>query len=240
MAINKVLIFNIRGKAAHFKKYYSNKSSLTYKIPPRTVLMGMVASILKYPRDSYYDIFSPEKAKFGVKIEKAGFTHFECMNYLKEDGDHTQVRLQLLLPKYDVLKYQIYFVHKDEELLENLAMKIKNDKSGYGLFLGQRQFRATAEFVDLYEKPDILEDFKGEISTLTYKKNIKELQINNQFELTVDNIPISFKKVKSGREPQEITEVCFEGYGSKISGSFKKVIKIGDENISFYTSLRGE
>ncbi|MEJ6950739.1 CRISPR-associated protein Cas5 [Natronospora cellulosivora (SeqCode)] len=238
MDINKVLIFTIKGKVAHFKKYYSNKSSLTYKIPPRTVLMGMVASILKKPRDSYYDLLSPGQAKFGVKIKNKCYTHFECMNYLKEDGGHTQVRLQLLLPTENTLSYRVFFTHQDESLLDELTANIKENKNGYGLFLGQRQFRAVAEFNDLIDEIDIVNNYRGKIKTLTYKNNIKELDSNVSSNLIFDNMPASFIKLETGREPERVVNVCFEENGDNICGVFNEIIKIRNEYISFYTPLR--
>ncbi|WP_051412193.1 CRISPR-associated protein Cas5 [Halonatronum saccharophilum] len=239
MDIKRVLVFNIRGKFAHFKKFYSNKSSLTYRIPPRTVLMGMVASILEYSRDSYYDIFTPDEAKFGVKVIKEGVPHFECMNYLKEDGNYTQVRLELLVPKDDVIEYQVFFTHEDIELMERLEDKIKKDNLGYGLFLGQRQFRANAEFAKVIEKKDItlVKDYEGKIDTLTFKDNIKQLDVDDYARLTVDNMTASFKKVKVGREPKKMVKVCFEEEGNSINGVFNEVLKVEESYISFFTEI---
>ena len=42
------------GKMAHFRKVFSNSSSLSYYFPPRTTIMGMVAAALGMERDSYY------------------------------------------------------------------------------------------------------------------------------------------------------------------------------------------
>lgn len=237
MKINKILVFNIKGKSAHFKKFYSNKSSLTYRIPPRTVLMGMVASILGYSRDSYYQDLAPDKAKFGIKVINPGVPHFECMNYLKEDGGHTQVRLQLLLPKKDLIKYQIFFTHQNDELFEELVEKIRQNKFGYGLFFGQRQFRASAEFIKVVKDVKLLENYQGRIDTLTFKDNIQKLNLKNQTKLTVDNLPASFTKVKSGREPEQIVEVCLEEEGRPIDGVFNEVLEVGKEYISFFTPI---
>jgi len=242
MDIKRVLVFNIRGKFAHFKKFYSNKSSLTYRVPPRTVLMGMIASILEYPRDSYYDAFAPNKAKFGVKVLKAGTPHFECMNYLKEDGKHTQVRLELLVPKDNVIEYQVFFTHENIELMERLEEKIKKSNLGYGLFLGQRQFRANAEFIKVIDEKDIalVKDHKGKVDTLTFKDNIKQLDVDEYARLTVDNMAVSFKKVKVGREPKKMVKVCFEEEGISINGIFNEVLKIEESYISFFTEIVGD
>jgi CRISPR-associated protein, Cas5h family len=40
---------------AHFRKVYSNSTSLSYYFPPRTTVLGIVAAALGLPRDSYYD-----------------------------------------------------------------------------------------------------------------------------------------------------------------------------------------
>lgn len=237
MDINQILSFSLKGQAAHFKKFYSNKSSLTYKIPPRTVLMGIIASILKYSRDEYYELLSPDKAKFGVKIVNGGSTHFECMNYLKEGGGHTQVRLQLLLAKKKNLEFKVYFTHQNNDLLKKLAEKIKNNKLGYGVYLGQRQFKASVKYEGLFEIQKKLEKYKGQISTLTYKDNIDKLAVEDSSRLILDKMTMAFSKVETGREPKLMEEVCYEESGNKINGYFKEVFKVNDEYLSFFTSV---
>ena len=48
----KIIVFDIKGKFAHFRKFYTNSSSLTYGIPPRTAICGILAAILGLERDS--------------------------------------------------------------------------------------------------------------------------------------------------------------------------------------------
>ena len=68
--IEKIIMFKLSGKFAHFRKFYTNASSLSYLIPPRTVIIGLIASILKIPRDEYYDIFNEDNLKVSVCIPK--------------------------------------------------------------------------------------------------------------------------------------------------------------------------
>lgn len=63
----KFLVFDLKGKFAHFRKFYTNSSSLSYLVPPRTVIEGMVAAILGFERDSYYDMFSAENLLVAVQ-----------------------------------------------------------------------------------------------------------------------------------------------------------------------------
>lgn len=240
MEFNKIICFDIKGKTGHFKKYYSNKSSLSYLLPTRSVLMGMVGSILEYPRDSYYDDLSSDNAKFGLQIINPAYKHLECMNYLRKEGGHTQVRLQLLLPKgAKNLKYRVYFTHRNEEFINRLENKLKNGKFGYGLFFGQRQFRAVAEYIETIDQLDIINNFTGALSSLTYKDNIKSINSSTEVDLIMENMPVNFDEVDSGREPDEMASFCYEENGRNIKGSFNQGIKFKDKIISFYTPVEG-
>ena len=63
----EILAFNIRGKFAHFRKFYSNSSALSYFIPPRTTIIGLIAGMLGLERDSYYEDFSLDNCDTGVR-----------------------------------------------------------------------------------------------------------------------------------------------------------------------------
>ena len=68
LEINKVLVFDIWGDYAHFRKIETTTSPLTYSIPTRTALAGLIAAILGLERDSYYDLFSEENSALGLRI----------------------------------------------------------------------------------------------------------------------------------------------------------------------------
>ena len=59
------VIFDIEGKFAHFRKIYTNSSSLSYLVPPRTTVQGIIAAMLGYERILLHqvdrDVFIVEK-----------------------------------------------------------------------------------------------------------------------------------------------------------------------------------
>lgn len=245
--MNKILSFKITGKFAHFKKYYSNSSSLTYNLPTRTNLMGLVASILEISRDDYYEILSSDNCKFSVKILSETKKHFECMNYLHPDQKkalHTQTRLELLIPKNKVIEYEIFVLFGKNSLLQKkLFEKLNNKDLGYGIYFGQRQFRAH-----LKEKPKEyeLEILKNEIhnykiTSITWTDNI--IEFSNNVNCVNLNTVIDYNKLKDGREPKSMQNIIYSKTGF-IEGKFKEVIKIKKENdidyISFFTPLKNE
>jgi CRISPR-associated protein Cas5h len=62
----EVISFDISGKIAHFRKYYSNNTALSFSIPPRTTIIGMLAAICGMPKDSYYELFSSGNIDIGI------------------------------------------------------------------------------------------------------------------------------------------------------------------------------
>lgn len=85
----EIICFKIRGKFAHFRKYYANNTAFSFSIPPRTTLMGIVAAVLGLPKDSYYQKFSSENIHFGVRVLSRIKKSFHRLNFisLKSLGD---------------------------------------------------------------------------------------------------------------------------------------------------------
>lgn len=237
--ISKLLTFQLTGKLAHFKKYYSNISSLTYEVPPRTVITGILASILEMPRDSYYEIFSPEKSKISVQLLSPIRKQITCMNYVKKEGGVTQVRLELLLPRLDRLRYQLYFWHSDPGLIESLFEHCKNHRLGYGVYLGQRAFRGYTENAEILNATDIylVSNFSGNLDSLTWQKNVLEFGDVTGLDINSVSMPNTMRKAKVGREQESMISAIYEISGRGIPGNFREAIRVRDKTISFFTSI---
>jgi CRISPR-associated protein, Cas5h family len=81
--MNKILIFDLVGMFAHFRKFYTNSSSLSYAFPPRTVITGLLAGILGYERDKYYEEFSSENCSVGLAIKNPIRKLVQTVNYIR-------------------------------------------------------------------------------------------------------------------------------------------------------------
>ena len=96
-----VIAFDIKGKMAHFRKYYSNSSCLSYFIPPRTTIIGIIAGLLGRPRDEYYEEFSLEQCNIGIAVLSSLKKIIYKVNYL-----HVESRMTLLVQKNIIVKHQ--------------------------------------------------------------------------------------------------------------------------------------
>ena len=273
--IDRILSFKLSGKFAHFRKFYTNASSLSYLIPPRTVIIGLLASILKLPRDSYYNDFNEDNCKISVSISENTVIKkkMQSMNYLhpkyydlltkgKGEVTHSQCKLELLISSIEKnIEYIIYFGFcEGNKLFSDLEKKIKNNDFGYGVYLGQRQFRASIDYITTYYKNKnevcFLENSKY-LDSVCLQENT-DIDLDNEVDIVVEQMPIHMKKEESnkksqslkkerldvfnsqakklqtGREPVSIKRVLFERNGKRIYGNFRNCYKIGDKVISFY------
>lgn len=232
-----ILEFQVYGPMAHFKKYYSNKSSMTYAIPPRTVIAGMIGSILEWPRDTYYERLSPEVCKIGVSLNGASRKLMQCMNYREKSGGYTQVRLELLLPVTSMLEFTIYFAHQEEEVYKRLQQAVEARRQGFGLYLGQRPFRGYISYGENHTARNIdrLEDYSGTLFAATPQDNVEKLERSSDVEVTTASMPINMRQVEDGREPDRMGMVTYERTGGGLQGTFREVLQVQDRAISFFT-----
>ena len=256
--LEKVLCFRIFGSFAHFRKFYTNASSLSYLVPPRTVITGMLGSILKLPRDSYYELFNEEDCQISAAISQAAvikkttqsvnLLHFKYYKFLidgKTDFDsiHSPCKIELLISSPGCfIEYLVYVaVPPGSSFFPELEFKLKNNDFGYGLYLGQRQFRADAQYLGTYSGQEIGVPEPAEtLDSLCLRENVMELSGNDDTHVVIEHHPSRMKRVEdsqkgeSGRETTAVESVLFERNGKRIHGQFKNCRRIGDRVISFY------
>ena len=62
----RCLSFTVSAPFAHFRKIETSSTRLSYGIPPRTTVNGLIAAILGLPRDSYYELFSLSRSAISI------------------------------------------------------------------------------------------------------------------------------------------------------------------------------
>ncbi len=257
--LDRLLCFKISGKFAHFRKFYTNASSLSYLIPPRTVITGMLGAILQLPRDSYYELLDEENCKISVAIAPTAVIKksTQSLNMLHLDyykkilagagsgykSIHSPCKMELLIStpgRY--IEYLVYVaVPPGSSFFPGLEQRLKQLDCGFGLYLGQRQFRADIQDLQTFGAGDILPLEQAEsIDSLCLQENVLDLSANEDLHIIMEHMPIHMKQVPSqkklapGRETESVKGVLFERNGKRIYGRFKNCCKIGDRVISFY------
>lgn len=259
--IDHLIAFTLSGRFAHFRKFYTNSSSLSYLVPPRTVIMGILASILMVPRDAYYETFDPESCKLSVSaepgsdikktIQSVNLLHDSYYSLLngktaKAKAMHSQCKMELLLSgKKQPVGYIVFAAFPGKpELAAQLQEKLDAGHRGYGVYMGQRQFRADAQLLESFGAGDI--DFMEQsdyVDSICLQDNVISIRENGEshdFHVVAEQMPVHMKavdakgKARTAREPAAVKRVLFEKNGNRLFGTFKNCYRVGQRVISFY------
>lgn len=238
-----ILIFDISGKFAHFRKYYTNSSSLTYSVPPRTTVIGLMAAILGFERDSYYEKYTRENTRIAIKKLSKNRRIMQTLNYIKADTmgklvtpkDHTQIPFEILTSDRNV-RYRIYLSIDDEKDFEQLENRIKNKKYVYAPFMGAAPFNCKIDFINATDELSKLKNEFAYIDTVVNINNIEpsSIQINEESTLLREKMPSNFGK---DRVIKAVDSYIFDEKGSKIkmkvkSDAYKINYRINNEKIT--------
>ncbi|WP_018621541.1 CRISPR-associated protein Cas5 [Spirosoma luteum] len=152
----EVLQIDVGGKLAHFRKYYANNTAMSFSIPPRTTLMGMLAGMLGRPRDSYYDELASERIRIGVRVMQPIKKTFHRLNLLKivgkGDFDGSNGRIQTpfeivsgLSISRGLVVYRIYVAAHEggNETFQALKQALLKREFQYALTFGTANFTAS-------------------------------------------------------------------------------------------------
>ncbi|RKX17397.1 MAG: type I-B CRISPR-associated protein Cas5, partial [Candidatus Zixiibacteriota bacterium] len=211
--LDKVLIFDLTGPFAHFRKFYTNSSSLSYTVPSRTVLTGLIAGLLGMPSEHhttdkskiYYEKFNSENCFISVSLRSPIRKIMQTVNYYNTNFQNYSLRyqipLEILTPiKNNEIVYRIYFSH-GKDIYDDLKERLLNKKFVYPPFLGISEFIASLEFID--EGDLILLPDTTEIHSVCKLNFVEEFNNNEQFQYLTEKMPTSFSNERVPEKPND-------------------------------------
>lgn len=228
--MDKVIVFDIWGEYAHYRKIYTTTSPLTYSIPPRTALVGLISAILGIDKKEYIPYFSKEKSNIALGIispikkvrisenlvdTKSG--HSIKMHLIK---NRTQIRYEFVKDP----KYRIFFWHTDNKIYNTLKDLLLQHKSIYTPCLGLSELLCNFEYIGEYKVKEISENInKTEISSCIPIKILKDVKFEQDKEYFTETVPI---EMKENRIVIDYEEILYERQGRNISAVVKKFWKL--------------
>ncbi len=157
------LSLTVSGPWGHFRHVDGNTIKRTYRVIPRTTVAGLLAAMVGYDRDSYYDLFA--RGESGIAIEPT--SEIRTMNLpenslttskkgLKTVNSRGKVSITYPDPSadrqrvnYEVLvdpEYRIDVWLDDAEAYDHLRTMLESGKSYYAPSLGLSEHLAEVEY----------------------------------------------------------------------------------------------
>lgn len=163
MQPKKVIVFDIWGRYAHFKKIYVTTSALSYAVPFKTSVYGMVGAILGLEKEGngYLESFDEESCKIAIQVINPIKVQRLNINLSVEPGPIKGNRKPTMMEYVTNPYYRIYFWHSDQHLMSDLLQHLKNKSSVYTPVLGLAHCLANYNlhgFYDLksFEKKEVI------------------------------------------------------------------------------------
>lgn len=174
----EILTFEVRGKMAHFRKYYANNTAFSFSIPPRTTLMGMVAAAMGWQKDEYYNKLSAEHIHFAVRVLEPIKKSFQRVNYLsikslgnlsknmtsdfRGHGGRIQTPFEIVTPidlRKGEVAYQVFLTSGDgsPHFFKEIKQHFINHQPVYNLSLGTANFQANLKNIQILKDHQIAE-----------------------------------------------------------------------------------
>lgn len=216
----KVLAFDVWGEYAHYRKYYTTTSPLTFSLPPRTAVCGLIAAIAGLDKSEYLKHFTKDKADIAVKIlapiKKVRLSEnlidTKSAHMMSRIKNRTQIRFELLKDA----KFRIYLGHKETELYQILRTYLSEHKCVYTPCLGLSELIANFEFIGELncEIRNEIEDFVKIDSVIPIRSdsNLK-IDFEDGGEYFHETLPI---EMEEDRTLREYCKVVFERNGAPI------------------------
>ena len=232
-----IIAFKLTGDYAHFSHPATIYSSLTYPIPPKTAIMGLLAAIIA--EEHYYKL-SPIRysIKLNTPIIKKSFIFngikfaLRSNPYLKKGYQDSNNKKQfyrelICSPSYtvfvDLSKLNEYYQHK-------IISYLKAHKCSFTPYLGINFCIANFEWVEI-RKCEKIDENPTYIDTFTLKEDFVFEEDVYDIKLTTTNMACG---VEEGRIFKEFKEFVLEIGGKKIKSKNRgNIYQINENRVYF-------
>lgn len=149
--MEKVIGFDIWGRYAHYKKIFATTTALTYPIPVKTAVYGMVGAIIGLEKEDnhYLSHFKPGQCKIGIQIlAPLSFqrinTNLRSVFGRMKDSDN---RKPTLVEYVKDPRYRIYVAHRDAIIMDEIRMRLREKECIFTPTLGLANLLANFSMV---------------------------------------------------------------------------------------------
>lgn len=236
MNFEKVLAFNLFGDFAQFRKHFTNMSPLTFSIPSRTTLVGIIGAIVGIQKNENPEIFCPDKCFIALSIINPPKKIKLPINYLivkstkhfSNYENHKPTNVEFLKDA----GFRIYFWHSDGNIYQSLKDNLEQHRSFYTVSLGISNCLANFEYLGEF---DVLEKMNNNdicsITSVIPSEKVKSIALNE--EIDIQNVTLA-NAMKNNREVYEYKSYLYEATGKPICVNIDNFIHIPDLRINVH------
>jgi CRISPR-associated protein Cas5h len=252
MHSDKLLIFDIASEYGHFRKFNTTTSPLTYSIPTRPAIAGVLGAILGIEREissgkfkdgviPVSEVFAKDNAIIAVQlinpVKKVNIA-FNLLDTEKTASSFFNIKQRTQI-EFELLKepcFRLFINVKEDNVFDDLVNRVQGNSTHFTPYLGLSQFTATITFRGLstFERVNT-RDFQEVVTAVNLSNTNQDdpIQFNHSidFKYTSDTMPVAMLK---DRIVTEYSEVIVETNGKTIQVKANEIYQTeGFGNILF-------
>lgn len=236
----RILIFDIWGDYAHFKKPYTTTSPLSYSIPSRTIVTGIVGAILGNEKNKNNEMLNYKNANIALKIINSvkkstlnqNLINTKVANSIFRMRKGSSPRTQIKVEYLKNVKYRVYIDIFNDEVYQKLKYNLENHLSYYTCSLGLSENLANFNYLGEYKYSKKTGNIQIESVINLEQIDTKDIVIDIKKEYFTDRFPL---EMNEEREVMKYGDILFERNGESISVENIEYIEIENgENILWY------
>ena len=230
----KVVSFRLWGRFAHFRKFWTTTSSLSYPFPPPTAVRGILVAILGFSKREYIEKTRPFKVAVEIlkppKVIKLGLNFLNTKkltirykNFIRNRQKNGLLHTQTLVEVLKEPEYRIFVTSEDATLLGTLEETLKRGENHYTVSLGWANFLANFEYEDSYSCEPV--ETTDEVRTVISVSCVQSLEFEENHLVGREIIPT---RLSAERKPLSYESVIFSLSAKPLKGVFKNVYLCGE------------
>ncbi|BAP61178.1 CRISPR-associated protein Cas5 [Methanococcus maripaludis KA1] len=240
LKLEKALVFDIWSEYAHFKKYYTTTSPLTYAIPSKTSIYGIIGSIIGLDKNSYLNYFQEGACKIGLQILNPvkktrisiNLIDTKKANLMSKIRSRTQIRTEFLKDA----KYRVYIRHTDNNVYDELKKNLENHTSTYTVSLGLSECLANFNYLGEFPLECVFNNKEWVNVSSAVRidgENIKkeDIDFTKNGEYFSDKVAI---EMKPNREVTDYGTIVYERNGNLLRVKPSDYYRINQTNIVLF------
>jgi len=232
----KIVVFDLWGDYGHFRIPYTTSSPLSFPIPTKTAIYGIIGAFLGYNKNTYLENFQNGEWKISISIKNRVKKIYIPENFIntkkakmfsrmpKNESCRTQINMEFIKNPY----FRIYVNSQNNGELLKLENLLKEHRSHYTIVLGISECLANFKYLGTF---DGIEKSNPEFTHINSILPLKEITsassisfiASEEREFIKIHIPT---EMRSDRELSKTADFLIERTGKTIYAKVKKYTEI--------------
>lgn len=240
--MDEILVFDIWGDYAHYKKIFATTSAVSYCLPTKTSIYGYIGAIigLEKNENKYLSSFQPGECLIGIqiinpiKMARINTNLRSVMGRMAPNDNRKPTMIEYVYKP----RYRIYIRHTNTDIIDLLSEQLKSHKSVYTPSMGLANLLSNFKWIGKYSSKT-LQMTLADIHTVIPKSLFVDFDVEASFTYNNEILEVSQYSVEMDHE-RNVTkrdDILLDRTGKAIKSTVKMCNQINIDGNTINATL---